>query len=216
MRFPQAASLVLLTILLTLAVQSRIGCNTAAPAHPSSRNESRERTRPQTSRGQDATTDAVRFDDTLLTHYAPEENLERIDTDLLATAKQRLDVAAYSLTDFALRDALIAAAGRGVNIRIYVDKAQSAGEEKRDDSVLQALAATPHITVSVKHSGVLMHLKSYVVDGTVLRSGSANFSPTGEKRQDNDLTLTRNPVAVHAFEQHFADMWSRPDNDPLH
>jgi phosphatidylserine/phosphatidylglycerophosphate/cardiolipin synthase-like enzyme len=32
-----------------------------------------------------------------------------------------------------------------------------------------------------------MHFKSYVVDGSLLRTGSANWSPTGLKRQDNDV-----------------------------
>lgn len=214
MRTQQVFALLVVTVLLTLLVSGRAGCNPFANA-PVRDGRPTARSPRESSRSQQSSADAVRFDDTLVTHYAPEENLERIDTDLLATATHRLDVAAYALTDFALRDALIAAAGRGVTVRIYVDKVQSEGEEKHDDSVLQALAATPHITVSVKHSGVLMHLKSYAIDGAVLRSGSANFSPTGEKRQDNDLTLTRNPVAVDAFEQHFATMWSRPDNDPL-
>ena len=32
-----------------------------------------------------------------------------------------------------------------------------------------------------------MHLKSYAVDGGLLRTGSAKWSPTGLKRQDNDV-----------------------------
>ncbi len=216
MRFQQVLAVVALTIFFTLLVTGRSGCNpfagtaTRSTSRTEQRNPERKGARPQ----RDGT-DTVRFDDTLVTHYAPDENLERVDTGLLATAAQTLDVAAYSLTDFALRDALIAAAQRGVTVRIYVDKVQSEEEDRRDDSVLQALAATPHITVAIKHSAVLMHLKSYAIDGTTLRSGSANFSPTGEKRQDNDLTVTRNPVAVQAFERHFDEMWARPDNDSV-
>ncbi len=217
MRLGQALTLILVTVLLTLAVQSRTGCNTPEPTPNRDRNESRERNpRTRAGRTPESTVDTIRFDDTLVTHYAPDENLERLDTDLLATSTRTLDMAAYSLTDFALRDALTAAAQRGVTVRIYVDRVQSAEEDKRDDSVLQALAATPHIHVVIKHSAVLMHLKSYVIDNATLRSGSANFSPTGEKRQDNDLSVTHNPIAVRAFEQHFEEMWARSDNDPLH
>ena len=32
-----------------------------------------------------------------------------------------------------------------------------------------------------------MHLKAYAIDGQVLRTGSANFSTSGENAQDNDL-----------------------------
>jgi hypothetical protein len=32
-----------------------------------------------------------------------------------------------------------------------------------------------------------MRLKSYQIDGTLLRTGAANFSASGLKRQDNEL-----------------------------
>jgi phosphatidylserine/phosphatidylglycerophosphate/cardiolipin synthase-like enzyme len=36
-----------------------------------------------------------------------------------------------------------------------------------------------------------MHLKGYCVDHHLLRTGSANFSRSGETRQDNDLVALR-------------------------
>ena len=41
--------------------------------------------------------------------------------------------------------------------------------------------------VRIKRGGPFMHLKAYSIDGDVLRSGSANFSTSGEIAQDNDL-----------------------------
>jgi phosphatidylserine/phosphatidylglycerophosphate/cardiolipin synthase-like enzyme len=164
-------------------------------------------------------------------HYAPAENLEHLDVSLLGQAHSSIDMAAYSLTDFAIIDALLSAAQRGVHIRIYRDLTQNAGEAARarktskrksdeDDegedattsSVLNRLTASPNIEVRVKHSRTLMHLKSYAVDGTILRTGSANFSPTGEKRQDNDLVLIHDPTAALKFEADFKEVWNRPDN----
>jgi hypothetical protein len=34
-----------------------------------------------------------------------------------------------------------------------------------------------------------MHLESYQIDGRLLRTGAANFSASGLKRQDNDLIV---------------------------
>ena len=48
-----------------------------------------------------------------------------------------------------------------------------------------------------------MHLKAYSIDGTLLRTGSANFSPSGLKQQDNDLIILRDPVAAAKFEERF-------------
>lgn len=173
---------------------------------------------------------------TLELHYAPTENLEALDAATFRGARRSIDLCAYSLTDHALVDALRSAAQRGVRIRIYLDQTQTRGElshERRRESAyapddleaetvsvadlqaLTTLAETPNVTVRVKHSRTLMHLKSYVVDSTILRSGSANFSPTGEKRQDNDLSFTRDPRSVQAFTANFEDLWNRPDNTPI-
>jgi phosphatidylserine/phosphatidylglycerophosphate/cardiolipin synthase-like enzyme len=48
-----------------------------------------------------------------------------------------------------------------------------------------------------------MHLKSYQIDGRMLRTGAANFSVLGEKRQDNDLIVVENADAAAAFKHNF-------------
>jgi phosphatidylserine/phosphatidylglycerophosphate/cardiolipin synthase-like enzyme len=52
-----------------------------------------------------------------------------------------------------------------------------------------------------------MHLKSYEIDGRLLRTGGANFSASGLKRQDNDLIIIESTVAAakfrHTFETRF-------------
>ena len=58
----------------------------------------------------------------------------------------------------------------------------------------------------------LLHLKSYAIDGHLLRSGSANWSPTGLKRQDNDVLYESSPEAVGRFEAKFEEMWAKPTN----
>ena len=82
-------------------------------------------------------------------------------------------------------------------------------------AVIARLAATPNVEVRIKHSRVLMHLKSYAVDRQTLRSGSANFSASALKHQDNDLVLTHDAASVRRFELDFDELWSRPDNEHL-
>ena len=62
--------------------------------------------------------------ETLEIHYAPVENLERVDVELLKSAQKRIDMAAYSLTDWAIVDALLDAHRRDVAIRIVLDPSQ--------------------------------------------------------------------------------------------
>ena len=57
--------------------------------------------------------------------------------------------------------------------------------------------------------GELMHLKGYCVDHGLLRTGSANFSRSGETRQDNDLVALRGANICAGFEAKFDREWAR-------
>ena len=85
--------------------------------------------------------------------------------------------------------------------RIYLDATQLA--EREETKVFRDLATTPRVEIRTKRShSAPMHLKSYEIDGRVLRTGAANFSASGLKRQDNDLIIaqlgTESPAAIYA------------------
>jgi phosphatidylserine/phosphatidylglycerophosphate/cardiolipin synthase-like enzyme len=131
-------------------------------------------------------------------HYAPGENLEHVDVALIDGA----DMAAYVLTDWPVMQALTRAADRGVAIRIYLDGAQFA--EREPTKVFNDLAETPDVEIRVKHkTSAPMHLKSYQIDGRLLRTGAANFSASGLKRQDNDLIVIESAEAAASFKRNF-------------
>jgi phosphatidylserine/phosphatidylglycerophosphate/cardiolipin synthase-like enzyme len=86
----------------------------------------------------------------------------------------------------------------------------------RGGSAIEEIADAPNIEVRRKgRSRDLMHLKSYQVDGRVLRSGSANFSVSGEIYQDNDLIVIDSPQVAARFREAFERLWSRPDNQRI-
>ena len=127
-------------------------------------------------------------------HYAPVENLERIDLDLLDSAEDSIDLAAFVLSDWAVIDSLKGAITRGVPVRILLDGTQRSAYDR--------LADIKDI-VRVKPRKPIMHLKAYTVDGKILRTGSANFSGSGLKQQDNDMIVLRDEAAVAAFREQF-------------
>jgi phosphatidylserine/phosphatidylglycerophosphate/cardiolipin synthase-like enzyme len=130
---------------------------------------------------------------------------------VLRTAKVSVDVAMYSFTDRELAEELVALAHSGVKIRVYRDSREFNEENQRGLSTTAILLAGG-ITVRVKRSRDLMHLKSYVIDGTPLRTGSANWSPTGLKRQDNDVHYEFASILAARFEAKFESMWHRATN----
>ncbi len=140
--------------------------------------------------------------------YAPSNDLERLDAVLLGTARGLIDMAAYVLTDVPVIDALAVAGTRGVHARLYRQPEEREPHGAVADA-LARLAAAPNVEVRFKAHGALMHLKSYLVDGRVLRGGAANFSASGLKSQDNDRVETDDPAAVAAFGAAFAAAWAR-------
>jgi phosphatidylserine/phosphatidylglycerophosphate/cardiolipin synthase-like enzyme len=139
-------------------------------------------------------------------HYAPAENLERIDVALIDSARHEIDMAAYILTDWAVIHALTRAADRGIKVRIYLDPTQLAYDEVQPP--FKDLADTPGVEMRLKNGESYMHLKAFEVDGKVLRSGAANFSASGLKQQDNDLIVINSPEAAGAFERDFEAMFA--------
>jgi phosphatidylserine/phosphatidylglycerophosphate/cardiolipin synthase-like enzyme len=120
-------------------------------------------------------------------HYAPAENLELVDVELIDTAQREIDFAAYVLTDWSVIQALTRAADRGVAVRIYLDAGRL--RETEGSKAFQSLAETPSVEIRVKQeSSALMHLKSYEIDGRLLRTGAANFSASGLKREDDEYS----------------------------
>jgi phosphatidylserine/phosphatidylglycerophosphate/cardiolipin synthase-like enzyme len=135
-------------------------------------------------------------------HYAPAENLEHIDVALIDRTEHEIDMAAYVLTDWPILQALTRAADRGVKVRIYLDGTQLA--EHAPAKVFNDLAETPGVEIRIKRKNSdLMHLKSYQIDGRLLRTGAANFSASWLKRQDNDLAVIESAGDAQAFKREF-------------
>jgi phosphatidylserine/phosphatidylglycerophosphate/cardiolipin synthase-like enzyme len=135
-------------------------------------------------------------------HYAPEENLEPIDARLITGARSTIDIMAYLLTDRTVFGALEDAAGRGVKVRIWRDARMAAelGE-------VELAGSASGLEIRASRGTELMHLKGYCVDGATLRTGSANFSHSGERFQDNDLVILRGAAACAGFEAKFDRAW---------
>jgi phosphatidylserine/phosphatidylglycerophosphate/cardiolipin synthase-like enzyme len=117
--------------------------------------------------------------------YAPAADLERIDLALLRQATRSIDIAAYLFVDQALIEALADAARRGVRVRLYLDGAQETSREG--------------------FGGRARGLRG--IDK--IETGSANFSYSGLKREDDDLVVIRDPAAIAAFAESFEAMWRR-------
>jgi phosphatidylserine/phosphatidylglycerophosphate/cardiolipin synthase-like enzyme len=149
-------------------------------------------------------------------YYSPAVDLENIDVQLLNQATNSVYMSEYALTDEKIADQLVKLANRHVNLYIYRDLRQYDGEVAKTNNQMVKFKGNPYIHIKVKHSSVLAHLKAYVVDygleGQVLREGSANWSESGEQKQDNSLIIIRDKAAIETFYKNYQQIWNRFDN----
>jgi len=116
-------------------------------------------------------------------------------------ARLTLEVAAYDLNLWSIRDALLRAWKRGVEVRLVVESDNLGGEE------IQTLVAAGIPVVDDRREG-LMHDKFIIIDRAEVWTGSANFTVSGFYRDNNNLLRLRAPKVVSDYLTEFEEMFT--------
>lgn len=130
------------------------------------------------------------------TFYSPVDDVHGALKYVLTSATRSIVVALYGFDDDELAAILKEKlAAEGVYVQLTLDSSQAAGVHEK---LLLGQQDYPISSVAIGRSekGAIMHLKEGVVDGTILFTGSTNWSTAGESLQDNQLTVEINPVAA--------------------
>jgi phosphatidylserine/phosphatidylglycerophosphate/cardiolipin synthase-like enzyme len=131
----------------------------------------------------------------------------------LNDAVSSVRVAMYSFTLPLFKDALIAAQGRGVNVRVVADiGALTRGTAPSCLAVDLYNAGIPIKKYAPLDVRNLLHDKFMVIDETVLVTGSANFTSSAVQfNHENSIIIKANgetPQFIAAFRDQFEAMWS--------
>lgn len=118
--------------------------------------------------------------------------LEQLMTDLRAARK--VDIGMYLLTNDQLIETLVGVASQA-QVRLIVDAAMIGGASLFD---LQTLREAGVRVVSCRKERGIMHLKTAVLDGKVVWSGSANWTKNAMQRNAEDMVrMTSAELAQH-------------------
>jgi phosphatidylserine/phosphatidylglycerophosphate/cardiolipin synthase-like enzyme len=120
----------------------------------------------------------------------------------IESARLSVDVAAYSLNLWSIRDALIHAHQRGVVVRAVMES------DNMDESEVQDLMDTGIPVIGDQHEG-LMHDKFIVIDQDEVWTGSMNFTVGGTYRDNNNLIRIRSAEAAKDYSNEFEEMFTR-------
>lgn len=154
---------------------------------------------------------------TIETNFSPHSDGSRPIQDAwvreLNDAASSVRVAMYSFTLPAFKDALIAAQGRGLDVRVVADI-----------SGLTRGAAPSCLAVDLYNAGIpikkyvpfdnrdLLHDKFMVIDETILATGSANFTSSAVQfNHENSIIIKaqgETPEFIAAYRDQFEAMWN--------
>jgi phosphatidylserine/phosphatidylglycerophosphate/cardiolipin synthase-like enzyme len=124
-------------------------------------------------------------------------------TDLIVSeisgAKHQVLVQAYSFTSVPILAALKAAHARGVDVKVFVDKT-SAQQSKSGSRFSAATYLTnAGIPVWVDTKVAIAHNKVMVLDGTIVITGSFNFTAAAQKSNADNLLVLDDPALAAKY-----------------
>lgn len=115
-------------------------------------------------------------------------------------ARLSIDVAVYELDLWSLRDALLAAHRRGVNVRVVTES------DYLDNPEVAELIEADLPVLGDRREG-LMHNKFVVIDHLDVWTGSMNFTVNGAYRNDNNLVWVRSSRLAEDYTVEFEEMF---------
>jgi phosphatidylserine/phosphatidylglycerophosphate/cardiolipin synthase-like enzyme len=134
--------------------------------------------------------------------FSPNGGCQRAVVAEIAKAAKTVDIAMYYLTSREIGQELVKAKESGVKIRIVLDKSQETQTFSKSRYLIQK-------GVEVKyHTGNgLMHNKFAVIDGAVLITGSFNWTPTADTKNEENLLIMTDPELIKKYAARFEYLW---------
>ncbi len=126
--------------------------------------------------------------------------LDEIIANEIDQARLTVDMAAYSLDLWSIRDALIHAHQRGVVVRMVMES------DNMDNQEVQQILDAGIPIAGDQHEG-LMHDKFVIIDRAVVWTGSMNFTVGGAYRDNNNLLRIQSAKIAQDYTSEFEEMF---------
>jgi phosphatidylserine/phosphatidylglycerophosphate/cardiolipin synthase-like enzyme len=137
------------------------------------------------------------YPDDFRTFWAPRDDIHGMLLALLMSAQRSIVLNMFGYDDDEFDEVIRAKlADSQVYVQISLDSRQ-AGSSKHEKAILEKWsndAFGNSIAVGTSSKRAISHLKILIVDGIYTVRGSTNWSLSGETKQDNELTLSRDAV----------------------
>ena len=132
------------------------------------------------------------------TFYSPVDDVHGALAAVLESASHSVVVSMYGYDDTELNKVLRSKlTDEKIFVQLSLDSTQAAGRAEKP-LLTEWLNDGTGNSIAIGHSekSAIMHLKMVIVDGLDVITGSTNWSTGGETKQDNQLTVIRDPLVA--------------------
>ncbi len=135
--------------------------------------------------------------------FSPKNGTTSNIVKLINNAKKSIKVAAYSFSSKAIKEALIKAHNRGVEVQIVLDKSQKTVKY----SIFNELKRS-NVPVRINSRYAIMHNKFMLIDGDILQTGSFNYTEAAENRNaENAITVIGDKPLINKYTREWSRLW---------
>ena len=132
-------------------------------------------------------------------YFSPQDDIiNRHILPLIDNAKKYIYVPVFVVTHKDFYNALVDAKNRGVDVRLIVDATSAAS---RYSSV--RFLRQNGVKVKTENRAGKMHMKSIIIDDEYIVTGSMNFTKSGERYNDENVLIIKNPKLAAKFKNKF-------------
>jgi phosphatidylserine/phosphatidylglycerophosphate/cardiolipin synthase-like enzyme len=140
-------------------------------------------------------------------YFSPGPNCLNHILDLIRKASTNIDVCVFTISDDRIRNVLLDAWNRGLEIRILTDNFKVFDEGSDIEFLFDN-----GIPVKVDNTENHMHHKFMIVDDEIVLTGSYNWTRSAEKYNQENVVSIRNVTVAEQFISEFEHLWdSCPD-----
>ncbi len=140
-------------------------------------------------------------------NYNDENGIEQLIISDIKSAKKSIRLAIYGFTNNNLRDALINAHEKGIDVKIATDDSEF---DKKDMTVIRQAGIE---VISDEDSSALMHHKFLVIDENIVWTGSANYSYYAFYKNNENIVKITNTDVASAYLEEFGELSKHQDKE---
>ena len=137
-------------------------------------------------------------------YFSPGDVCKNKIISCLRSASQTIEICVFTISDNDIRDEILSAHQRGVQVRVITDN-DKANDRGSDVDFLESQGVPLRVDKTDNH----MHHKFAIFDQAILLNGSFNWTRSASIYNDENITVQNDKILTKKFSIYFEKMWKK-------